>query len=335
MRSPSPLFAFADRVVDEQAALDPCAATARGIPGHDHLLTDWSPDGHAARANHTRRARATLDTLPVTDEHDRLARDFIAERFDTSLLAFDTGEWMRALRAIAAPASALRGTFDLMSRDGSTAWENIAHRLEAVPAALEGLRATYQQGRTDGRMAARRQALAAADQAATWSANRWFDTLADEAAGAESLHPALVGKVREGAADANRAFAAFADYLRSTYAPAAPEADGCGPERYRVGVRQMLGADFDPAEMYEWAWADFHALRAEIAATCEEILPGAGFAEVIDLLEHPQLSKGDQILAIPTLVRRLPKPMRKIIGDLSDTERVLIGLDLRSADASG
>jgi circadian clock protein KaiB len=53
---------------------------------------------------------------------------------------------------------------------------------------------------------------------------------------------------------------------------------------------------------------------------------------VIDLLQQPQLSKGDQILAIPTLVRKLPQPVRKIIGDLSDTERVLVGLDLRSAD---
>jgi circadian clock protein KaiB len=50
---------------------------------------------------------------------------------------------------------------------------------------------------------------------------------------------------------------------------------------------------------------------------------------VIDLLKHPQLARGDQILAIPTLVRRLPAPIRKIIGDLSNTERVLVGLDLR------
>ena len=52
-------------------------------------------------------------------------------------------------------------------------------------------------------------------------------------------------------------------------------------------------------------------------------------------MEQPQLSKGDQILAIPTLVRKLPQPVRKIIGDLSDTDRVLVGLDLRAADADG
>lgn len=65
---------------------------------------------------------------------------------------------------------------------------------------------------------------------------------------------------------------------------------------------------------------------------CENHLKGRYSIEVIDLVEQPQLSKGDQILAIPTLVRKLPQPVRKIIGDLSDTERVLVGLDLRAAD---
>lgn len=61
---------------------------------------------------------------------------------------------------------------------------------------------------------------------------------------------------------------------------------------------------------------------------CEEHLKGKYRIEVIDLLENPKLASGDQILAIPTLVRRLPQPLKKIIGDLSDQERVLVGLDL-------
>lgn len=66
---------------------------------------------------------------------------------------------------------------------------------------------------------------------------------------------------------------------------------------------------------------------------CEEFLAGKYRIEVIDLLENPQLAKGDQILAVPTLVRKLPEPVKKIIGDLSNTERVLVGLDLRPAEA--
>jgi circadian clock protein KaiB len=64
---------------------------------------------------------------------------------------------------------------------------------------------------------------------------------------------------------------------------------------------------------------------------CEEHLANRYRIEMVDLLENPQLARGDQILAVPTLVRRLPEPMKKIIGDLSNAERVLVGLDLRPA----
>lgn len=68
---------------------------------------------------------------------------------------------------------------------------------------------------------------------------------------------------------------------------------------------------------------------ANLHRICDEHLHGRFRLHVIDLMEKPQLAQGDQILAIPTLVRKLPQPMRKIIGDLSDTERVLVGLDVR------
>jgi len=70
---------------------------------------------------------------------------------------------------------------------------------------------------------------------------------------------------------------------------------------------------------------------ANLKKMCEAHLAGQYRIEVIDLFEHPQLAKGDQIFAIPTLVRRLPTPLKKIIGDLSNTERVLVGLDIRPA----
>ena len=66
---------------------------------------------------------------------------------------------------------------------------------------------------------------------------------------------------------------------------------------------------------------------------CEEHLKGRYKLEVIDLLTHPQLAEGDQILAIPTLVRKVPEPIRKIIGDLSNEERVLVGLDVQPVTA--
>lgn len=70
---------------------------------------------------------------------------------------------------------------------------------------------------------------------------------------------------------------------------------------------------------------------ANLRRICDEHLAGRYTIEVVDLLEHPQLAAGDQILAVPTLVRHLPTPIKRIIGTLSDTERVLVGLDLRPA----
>jgi circadian clock protein KaiB len=68
---------------------------------------------------------------------------------------------------------------------------------------------------------------------------------------------------------------------------------------------------------------------ANLKKLCDQHLEGRYSIEVIDLLDDPRLGRGDQILAVPTLVRRLPQPIKKIIGDLSNTERVLVGLDLR------
>src|SRR5579863_4428220 len=74
------------------------------------------------------------------------------------------------------------------------------------------------------------------------------------------------------------------------------------------------------------------AALSNLKKICAEHLDGTYQLEVVDLVKNPQLARGDQILAIPTLVRNLPVPIRKIIGDLSNVERVLVGLDLRGAN---
>ncbi len=77
------------------------------------------------------------------------------------------------------------------------------------------------------------------------------------------------------------------------------------------------------------------AAFANLKKICQEHMAGRKYSiEVVDLLKNPTLAKGDQILAIPTLVRKLPQPMRKILGDLSNTERVLVGLDLRPREVT-
>jgi circadian clock protein KaiB len=104
-----------------------------------------------------------------------------------------------------------------------------------------------------------------------------------------------------------------------------------------ANIERLLAEEKTRSEAHRWNLRLYVAGRTPkcVAAMenlrkfCEEHLPGQYSIEIIDLLDQPQLAKGDQIVAIPTLVRKLPEPMRKIIGDLSDTERVLVGLELK------
>ena len=104
-------------------------------------------------------------------------------------------------------------------------------------------------------------------------------------------------------------------------------------------MKRGAHARIEPAEIWELRLyvagrsAKSIAAFANLKKICETHLAGRYTIEIIDLLEHPQLAAGDQIVAIPTLVRKLPEPLRKIVGDLRDTDRALVGLQLRPAGA--
>jgi circadian clock protein KaiB len=105
--------------------------------------------------------------------------------------------------------------------------------------------------------------------------------------------------------------------------------DGSEPKSL-AEVSSNAGADIWDLRLYvAGRTARSVAAFENLRRLCEEHLPGRFKIEVVDLLLHPQLAKGDQIIAIPTLVRKLPQPLRKVIGDLSNVERTLVGLQLR------
>ncbi len=96
-----------------------------------------------------------------------------------------------------------------------------------------------------------------------------------------------------------------------------------------TAIRSVKAPKFDLRLYVAGQTAKSRAALANLQQICETHLAGQYRIEVIDLMQTPQLAAGDQILAVPTLVRRLPEPIKKIIGDLSDEERVLVGLDVR------
>jgi len=285
----SPVFELADTYVTGHAALDPVWATNSGVVGYDDQLTDYSPDGTEARAAHVRETLVELAALPRTDAHDELAAAFMAERFDMELALIDAREPLRDLNNIASPVQEIRAVFDLMAYDTADDWDVVVRRMEAVPAALDGLRAAYEEGRHSGLVAARRQALEAAHQAAVWAGDEdepaFFPSLVDDAAGVPGLGPAELGRLRAAAAGASEAYQSLARYLRDEYAPHAADVDGVGEERYALRARAYLGAEIDLVEAYEWGWEELGRIETEMAAEAQAIRPGASIAEAAEWLE--------------------------------------------------
>ncbi|MGK2965030.1 MAG: DUF885 domain-containing protein, partial [Tepidiformaceae bacterium] len=286
---PSPIYSLASDYVDRMATLDPIAATAQGIAGHDADLTDYSPAGVEARAAHQRETIAALAALTPTDDRERIAAAFITERLSAFLAADAAGEPYRALRIIGSPMGGIRQCFDLMPHATVEDWVTIATRMEKIPAALGGFRASLEHGRSRGLMAARRQAVECAKQAEAWSGfaggQPFFARLAESRTTAGIQDATLGTRLEAAAAAATEAYAAFGRYLRDEYAPAAPEKDAVGPDRYRTAALATLGATIDLDETYNWAWDDLHRIEADMQATAALIRPGLSVAEVEAFLE--------------------------------------------------
>jgi len=285
--APSAVYALCDRYVEESAALDPVSATSRGVAGHDHEMTDYSPDGIAARAAHARSVLDSLSALPITSEADRLAASVLKERLEAELALHEAGERMRDLRILGSPVQAIRSVFDLMPTDGPEAWADIAARMEQVPGAVSGLIVTLREGLASGETAARRQALECAKQASTWCGEEggspFFAGYVDKAP--PDLEEGLAHRLRAAAGQSAEAYAGLARFLRDEYAPAARDRDAVGAERYRLASRAWLGMEIDPHDTYAWGWSELHRIEAEMAAEAERILPGEGVAAAEALLE--------------------------------------------------
>jgi uncharacterized protein (DUF885 family) len=170
--------------------------------------------------------------------------------------------------------------FDLMPRDTEDDWATIATRMALVPDGLEGLRRTLLEGLDRDLPAARRQALAAADQASTWGEG-YFARMVDAYPG----EGALRSELEHGARLAGKAYTSLAAFLRDDYAPRASEADAVGADRYRLHARAFNGTDLDLEETYAWGWDELHRIEAAMADDAERIASGQGVAAAVELLE--------------------------------------------------
>ncbi|MFM7828541.1 MAG: DUF885 domain-containing protein, partial [Actinomycetota bacterium] len=288
----SPVYQLSDDYIEQLAANDPGLATALGIAGHDHEMTDFSPKGHAERDSINRAAMKTLDTLDTSNDRDRLAAGVLRNSLEMSCLEYDAGEHLRSIRVIAGDVDSARSIFDLMPTATVENWRTIAERMQAVPAAFAGMRESWGLGIKRGIVAPRRQALAVAEQLETWAgkpaAPGFFTQFVETA---KSVDGAPLEKLRQAAIDASQAMSETAQYLRQQYANSADPRNGVGEERHALARRRFMGMNIDAREAYQWGFAEVMRLDEELAKTAKEIQPNATLDEVRHFLDtDPQHS---------------------------------------------
>ena len=287
----SQVFDLASRIVDGTAAGHPIFATYMGVPGFDHLLTDQSPAAYDARADQSRGWLRELDSVSVENDDERLAVAVMRERLESRLAVHALGLHLRDVNVLGCPVQHNRNVFTLMPTGGDDDWDVIAARLEQVPFALTGLREAYETGIERGVLPARRQVLGAAQMAAVCAGTEasagaepapWFGTYVAGYAGGDD---ALRARLWSAGAAATAAYADLAQWMRSTYAPAAIEEDGVGSDVYRTMARVYSGTDIDPEETYAWGWADLAEITRRMNDCAARLYGGVTPFEAMERLD--------------------------------------------------
>ncbi|WP_182113358.1 MULTISPECIES: DUF885 domain-containing protein [unclassified Actinotalea] len=292
-REPTPIDAIADAYVETTARLNPLAATAMGLAGYDHLMTDFSPAGWRAQADAARAVLGELDRVDPQDDVDRVTLDAMRERIGLELELHDANELLGSLNNIASPVQELRDIFDVMPTSTPEHWENIAARLNALPGAADGVIESLRLAASRGRVAAVRQVLECITQADELSGDgSFFDsfvtgTTVDAALDDSAACQAIRRDLSEGAAAAKQAYARIAEFLREELIAQAPQADAFGRERYALWSRYFLGARVDLDETYRWGLEELDRVIAEQEAVAAQIAgDGASVADAVAVLDQ-------------------------------------------------
>nr|WP_189947143.1 DUF885 domain-containing protein [Streptomyces roseolus] len=312
----------ADAYVDDLIALDPITGTHLGVRECAGRLPDFSPAGQEAVAELARRTLALLDEAERTpgadgDAERRCAR-LLRERLTAGLAVHEADEGLCAVSNIHSPVHSLRLVFTVMPTDTQDDWTAVAQRLRAVPAALEGYRASLALGLERKLYGGPRATATFVEQLADWAGRDggpgWFEEYAAERP--DALPAELRTELAAAAAEASAALAALRDWMRDVYAPAVAGApDTVGRERYRRWSRYFNGTDLDLDQAYAYGWSEYHRLRAEMVAEADRILPGSDPWEALAHLDE----HGTHIEGVDEVREWLQRLMDEAIDALDGT----------------
>ncbi|KAA6216494.1 DUF885 domain-containing protein [Streptomyces filamentosus] len=284
----------ADAYVDDLIALDPITGTHLGVRESAGRLPDFSPEGQEAVAGLARRTLALLDEAERTpgadsDAERRCAR-LLRERLTAELAVHDADEGLCAVSNMRSPVHSIRIVFTVMPTDTEDDWAAIAQRLRAVPAALEGYRASLSLGLERKLFGGPRATATFVGQLTDWAGGGdgkgWFEQYAGSRP--DTLPEELRDELAEAAAGASDALAVLRDWMRDVYVPAVADApDTVGRARYQRWSRYFNGTDLDLDQAYAYGWSEYHRLLGEMRTEADRILPGSDpWAALAHLDEH-------------------------------------------------
>ncbi|HET9655058.1 MAG TPA: DUF885 domain-containing protein [Kineosporiaceae bacterium] len=276
-RTASAIDTVADAHLDAVARLDPVVATFAGLSGHDDRLTDYSPAGHAARAEQSRRVLAELAALSPTDAVDAVTRAAMAERLGLAVEQHEAGLDLADLNNTASPVQSLREVFDVAPTATAQDWTNVRARLAAMPRALAGYRESLLAAVDGGWRPAARQVLATAGQAEEFAGPEGFFAAFTAASGGQDspLPAAVAQRIAEDGAAAGQAYAELAGWLRRELLPVARESDAAGRDAYGLYARGFLGTEVDVDETYAWGLEELSRIEDRMAGIARRLDPGA------------------------------------------------------------
>jgi uncharacterized protein (DUF885 family) len=251
-----------------------------GILGHDDDITDYSPDGVAARVDAARTALAELDETNPVDDVDRVTIAAMRERLGLQIELHDARLDVGDLNVIASPLQSMRDVFDLMATDSDEDWALIGRRMSKVPDRVDGYADALRAAVAAGRAPAARQVARGVDQAGQIQ-QLFVDMVADAAPGNAVLHAEL----QRHAAAAADAYGVLATVLRDEIAPHARHQDAFGRDTYRLLSREFLGTSVDLDETYDWGLRQLEGIVAEQESIANRLYPGASVGEALRRLD--------------------------------------------------
>ena len=294
----SAVFAFANDVVEHDAASDPIFATGAGVTSYDHLLPDFSPERTVRDIEATKDFLSQLSTLEASDDVDRVALAVLRERLDARLGLLESGESSCIFGVLTSPLSEIRQVFELMPSEGPAQVAVVAQRLAQVRPALTSWRRTLEQLAQDGQLPSRRHVMGVGQQAATY-AEGTYEGFARRLAPESTDDSDLVVAAR----DADAACGELATWMVEVLALSAGDHEACGPERYAAWSQYWNGAVLDFEELYAWGFDDLQRINARMWEIAQQLLPGA--TSLAEVAAHLEADPARLIEGTDELLRRL------------------------------